>query len=339
VGSVLIVGGGITGIESALTLARLGVETTLVEMNDQLGGNLNALGATFPEGRDASALLELRVKELSASSKVTVLTGAELSSLGGEYPQFKAALKTPQGKNEVVSTSVIVATGFSPFNPVELTHYGFGTQPDVITALELSGKLKSGTIAKNSDGTPPEAITFVQCIGSRDLHTRTYCSEFCCMYAVHMANQVKAVLPQCRVTLLYMDIRTPFCAELIYEEARRSGVSFLRSKPAKIRTEGENGNLTVQYEDTLDGSLRFLDAGMVVLSIGALPRGETPSLASSLNIECEETGFFKYERAPVFTRNKGVFLAGCAGGPKDITSCLAEGSAAAAQAAILLKEH
>ena len=239
----------------------------------------------------------------------------------------------------MVSSSLIVATGFAPFSPIELKHYGFGIQPDVITALELSGKLKSGALAKNSDGKPPDAVTFIQCIGSRDQRTRTYCSEFCCMYAVHMATQVRAAIPQCRVSLLYMDIRTPFCAELMYEEARRSGVGFIRSKPAKVRTGGENGKLIVQYEDTLDGELRFLHTEMVVLSIGAQPREETPSLASTLNIECEESGFFKCEQAPVFTKTQGVLLAGCAGGPKDITSCLAEGSAAAAQAAILLKEH
>ena len=134
-----------------------------------------------------------------------------------------------------------------------------------------------------------------------------------------------------------MDIRTPFCSELIYEEARKSGVRFFRSKPAKIRAGEGNIHLTIQYEDTLDGELRFLDTEMVVLSIGATPPEGTESLASSLKIDCEESGFFKCEQAPVFTKAKGVFLAGSASGPKDINTCLAEGSAAAAQAAILIK--
>ena len=111
----------------------------------------------------------------------------------------------------------------------------------------------------------------------------------------------------------------------------------MRSKPARVRTGTGNGHLTIQYEDTLDGALRFLDTEMVVLSIGAEPPYDTEKLAASLKIDCEESGFFKCDREPVFTKTQGVFIAGAASGPKDITTCLAEGSAAAAQAALLLK--
>jgi heterodisulfide reductase subunit A len=104
-----------------------------------------------------------------------------------------------------------------------------------------------------------------------------------------------------------------------------------------VRANEGNKHLTIQFEDTLDGELRFLNTELVVLSIGASPPDGTDSLSSSLKIDCEESGFFKCEKAPVFTKVKGVFLAGSASGPKDISSCLAEGSAAAAQAAILLK--
>jgi heterodisulfide reductase subunit A len=157
------------------------------------------------------------------------------------------------------------------------------------------------------------------------------------MYAVHMANLIKEQLPSCRVTILYMDLRTPFCTELSYEEARRGGVSFVRSKPARIKTNAGNGQLVIQYEDTLDGVLRFLDTEIVVLSIGAEPSYETEKLAAALTIDREESGFFKCDREPVFTKAEGVFVAGAASGPRDITTCLAEGSAAAAQTALLLK--
>jgi len=220
---------------------------------------------------------------------------------------------------------------------MDMKHYGFGKHPDVITALELAGKIKDKKIVRNSEGREPASVTFIQCVGSRDQGTHTYCSAFCCMYAVHMARLVKDQLPHCRVTILYMDLRTPFCTELSYEDARRDGVTFVRSKPARVRTARENGHLTIQYEDTLDSALRFLDTEMVVLSIGAEPPYDTEKLAALLKIDCEESGFFKCDREPVFTKAQGVFIAGAASGPKDITACLAEGSAAAAQAALLLK--
>ena len=337
-GSVLIIGGGITGIQAALNLSRLGIETFLVEREAELGGNLKALGSTFPEGKLASDLIGERVKEISSSKKVTILTETELSSLSGESPKFRGSLKTPQGTREVESGAIILATGFAPFNPISLKHYGFGKHKDVITALELAGMIKNGTLERNSTGKEPTSVTFIQCIGSRDQHTNTYCSTFCCMYAVHLATAIKEKAPNCIVNILYMDIRTPFCAELNYEEARRYGVRFYRSKPAKIRAGEGNDHLTIQYEDTLDGELRFLNTEMVVLSIGATPPEGTESLASSLKIGCEESGFFKCEQSPVFTMVKGIFVAGSASGPKEIASCLAEGSAAAAKAAILLKE-
>ncbi|MDX1777551.1 MAG: FAD-dependent oxidoreductase [Thermodesulfobacteriota bacterium] len=335
--SVLIIGGGITGLQAAQNLSQAGIEVVLVEQGNQLGGNLNALGSTFPEGREASELIASRANGIKESPKVTVFTETEVSSLSGEFPQFKATLKTPAGEKEVESRGIIVATGFLPFNPMEMKHYGFGKHPDVITALELAGKIRDKKIVTNSGDKEPASISFIQCIGSRDQRTHTYCSAFCCMYAVHMATLVKEQLPNCRVTILYMDLRTPFCTELSYEEARRSGVAFLRSKPARIKTATGNGHLTLQYEDTLDGELRFLDTEMVVLSIGAEPTYDAEKLAASLKIDCEESGFFKCEREPVFTKTEGVFVAGAASGPKDITTCLAEGSAAAAQTALLLK--
>lgn len=336
-GSVLVLGGGITGIQAAFNLSQLGIETILVERENELGGNLKSLGSTFPDGKQASDLLANKVNTITASPKTTVLTGAELSSLTRESPHFKVSLKTSKGTQTVDSESIIVATGFKPFDPTGMKPYGFGTYKDIITALDLARMMKDGKPLRHSTGKEPASLTFIQCIGSRDLRTHTYCSSFCCMYAVHLATLIKETYPSCTPRILYMDLRTPFCAELHYEEARRRGVRFYRSKPASIRAgEGED-YLIIQFEDTLDGKLRFLKTDMVVLSIGATPPDGIDVLASSLTINRDESGFFKCEPSPVGTNVKGVFVAGSASGPKDISSCLAEGSAAAAQAAILHK--
>lgn len=334
---MLILGGGIAGIQAALNLSQIGIETFLVEREEELGGNLKNLGSTFPEGKQASDLIENKVKEIRSSQKATIITGAELSFITGESPDFKASLKTLKGTREIECGSIILATGFKPFDPTSMKHYGFGKYEDAVTALDLARMIKDGKLIRISNGKEPASVSFIQCIGSRDQHTHTYCSCFCCMYAVHLATVIKEKYPQCMVNILYMDIRTPFCAELNYEEARRRGVRFYRSKPARVRANEGNKHLTIQFEDTLDGELRFLNTELVVLSIGASPPDGTDFLSSSLKIDCEESGFFKCEKAPVFTKVKGVFLAGSASGPKDISSCLAEGSAAAAQAAILLK--
>ena len=336
--SVLVVGGGISGLQAAAGLARAGVGVILVEREERPGGNLKSLGTTFGGGRPAAELIQQRMQAIAASATVNILTGTEVVSLGGVYPRLQASLKTPEGTREVECRSIILATGFTPFNPAAMKHYAFGKHPDVITAVELADKLKGDRLRRNSNGEEPDALVFIQCIGSRELRTHTYCSAFCCMYAVHCALQVKERLPRCRVEVLYMDIRTPFCAELEYETARRKGIGFIRSKPAAVWAKRENGRLIVQYEDTLDGALRFMETDMAVLSVGAEPPRDAAAMAESLGIATEESGFFACEPAPVFTRAKGVFVAGAAGGPKDIRACLAEGTAAAAQAAIICKE-
>ena len=112
--SVLIIGGGITGLQAAQNLSQVGVEVVLVEQSDQLGGNLKALGSTFPEGRLAPELIASRVNGINGSPQVTVLTDAEITSLSGEYPQFKAGIKTSGGNKEVESSIGYSDNGFSP---------------------------------------------------------------------------------------------------------------------------------------------------------------------------------------------------------------------------------
>jgi heterodisulfide reductase subunit A len=336
-GSVLIVGGGIAGIQAALNLSELGIEAILIERESTLGGTLRELGSLFSQGKRAPDLLERKIQALRACPSATILTNTEISEVTGAYPRFTVSLKTPPGEKKHEVAALIVTTGFKPFDPSAMKPYGYKKYKDVITALELATMLKEEKLVRASNKQTPHSVTFIQCIGSRDTHAHTYCSYFCCMYAVHMALQIKEKNPRCMVNILYMDIRTPFCSELTYEEARIRGVRFYRSKPAKIRAAKDNGHLTIQFEDTLDGSLRFLPSDMVVLSIGASPPEETASLASALHLECEESGFYKLEQPPVFTKARGVFLAGCASGPKDVSLCLAEASAAAVYAAIALR--
>jgi len=180
---VLVVGGGISGLQAAAGLARAGVGVILAEREERPGGNLKSLGTTFGGGRSAAELIQQRMRAITASATVNILTGTEVVSLGGVYPRLQASLKTPEGTREVECRSIILATGFTPFNPAAMKHYAFGKHPDVITAVELADKLKGDRLRRNSNGEEPDALVFIQCIGSRELRTHTYCSAFCCMYA------------------------------------------------------------------------------------------------------------------------------------------------------------
>ncbi len=155
------------------------------------------------------------------------------------------------------------------------------------------------------------------------------------MYAIKFAQKIKKMRPEAMITILYMDIRTPYEGEFDYNNARLLGVRFLRGKPAKVRKVKDN--LVVRVEDTLENDLVFLESDLVVLSIGGVPDPTTAFFKNKLNLELSDSGFFHAVDRPVGTNVKGVFVAGAASGLKDIAYSMAQGSCAAAKADIILK--
>jgi len=141
--------------------------------------------------------------------------------------------------------------------------------------------------------------------------------------------------PEVMITILYMDIRTPYEGEFDYNNARLLGVRFLRGKPARVRKVEDT--LVVQVEDTLENDLVFLESDLVVLSIGGVSDPTTVFFKDKLNLELSDSGFFHVAERPVGTNVKGVFVAGAASGLKDITYSMAQGSCAAAKVDIILK--
>lgn len=236
--------------------------------------------------------------------------------------------------------SVIVATGFDILNGSMLGEFGYGKHPDIITSMELERLLQAsgpslGEIIKPSDRKHPENVLFVLCAGSRDERYRKYCSRICCMYSIKEAYQIKDHGIK-QVDVAYMDIRAFGKGfDEFYERTRDSGVRFIRGRPAKV-SRGESG-LDVTFEDTENsqGSAQKKKYDLVVLALAAVPSSGTAELAKTLGIEVGEDGFFKTLDSTagfVESSRPGVYLAGCATGPKDIPDSVTEAGAAVAKA-------
>lgn len=241
--------------------------------------------------------------------------------------------------------AILVATGYDLFDPALLRAYGYGTHPDILTSLEFERLLASagptgGQIVKPSNGQHPRNVLFVLCVGSRDRRFYPFCSRFCCMYSVKHAFQALDHGIQ-DVTVLYMDVRAYGKGfDAFWQRTRHEGARFVRGRPASITPNGSS--LRVRYEDTLTGQIQEQDYDMVVLAPAVRPPEGLAELARILGVELDRDGFFKVVEGrggPVYTTRPGIYVAGCAAGPKDIPDSVAEGGAAAAAALVHLTER
>ncbi|MEM4704161.1 MAG: CoB--CoM heterodisulfide reductase iron-sulfur subunit A family protein [Candidatus Bathyarchaeia archaeon] len=248
---------------------------------------------------------------------------------------------------EINVGAIILSIGYDMYNPQDMKAYGYGKYDNVFTALELERLLLAagptgGKVVRASDGQKPHSVAFIQCVGSRDVNKYEYCSGFCCMYTLKHANMLKEKYKdQIQVYVFYTDMRSGFKGyEEFYNRALKNGVQFIRVKlENKHITEDPNTkNLTV-YAETEDGDPVKVEAELVVLANAAIPRASTAELAKMLNIPLSKDGFFmecQPKIRPTDTDMPGIFLAGACQGLKDIPYSVAQGSAAAAQAAAVL---
>jgi heterodisulfide reductase subunit A len=232
---------------------------------------------------------------------------------------------------------VILATGYDPFDPTRAAEYGYGLD-NVLTGLEFerlvnaSGPTGGQVLLK--DGTGPERIAILHCIGSRDSDYNEYCSRVCCMYSLKFAHLVRESTGA-EVYEVYRDMRAFGKGyEEFYNRVEHEGAAFIR-RGEDIDVECEDGGLVVRAQDAYTGQQIALAVDMVILGVGIEPRADSGEIARLFGIGCGDAGFFTERHpklAPVETACDGIYIAGACQGPKDIPDSVAQAGAAAAVA-------
>ncbi len=272
--TVMVVGGGVTGISAALDAAGAGNDVVLVEKEDQLGGWMakwakgipHAAPYTDPQPQDIGD----QIASVEANEKITVHTGATIEKIDGMPGQFDVTLKG-NGSTPFRVGSIVQATGWKPYDASKLGHLGFGASPDVITNVQMEEMLASGQIVRPSDGKAPQSIAFIQCAGSRDQDHLPYCSGVCCRVTIKQALMVREMSPDTEAYVLYKDIRSPGQYESFYQKAQEdTGILFTKAEVTGVQNGG--GTLRVDAEDTLLGANVQIEADLVVLATGMVPR-------------------------------------------------------------------
>jgi len=333
--TALVIGGGVAGITAAIDILEAGFKVVLVERVDHLGGWARRIGRGFPTLIPVQDFLQNKLEVLESYPQLTLHLSSEVVALDGFPGNFQATIRQVDNTTiEETIGSVIVSTGFSPFDARKKPEYGYGNTKQVITTVELEELLEKGM---PSDNGQPKEVAFIQCVGSRDKSIeREYCSRACCMVVAKQALLLKELIPDAQVSVFYMDVRAFGKGyEEFYEKAQRKGVLYIRGNPSEVYRAGDK--MIIRYEDTLLGRPQEAKADLVVLAVGMEPAEGTADLTNTLRVTADKDGFFLEAHpklGPLDTHADGIFIAGCCQGPKDLPDTVAQAHGAAARATL-----
>ncbi|MEK6655608.1 MAG: FAD-dependent oxidoreductase [Thermodesulfobacteriota bacterium] len=334
----LVIGGGLSGMTSALELAEQGFEVHLVEREEELGGNLKRIHYLL-NGEKPQEELRALIGKLEKNGRVRVYTTAKIESIDGSIGNFKTKITTRGEEKEFEHGVVIVATGAREHKPEE---YFYGQDERVMTQLELEERLvkQGGQLLEAGKGRA-KTVVMIQCVGSRD-EKRPYCSRLCCTEAVKNALKIKELSPDTNVYVLYRDVRTYGFREGYYTKARRAGVAFVRyDETAKPEVLKDGGGLRVKVRDEILGMTLNIPADLVVLSTGTVPDEDSKTIAQFLKVPLNQDGFFleaHMKLRPVDFATDGVFICGLAHSPKLIEESIIQAGGASAKAGGILSK-
>ncbi|MCF8112220.1 MAG: FAD-dependent oxidoreductase [Desulfotignum sp.] len=332
--NALVVGGGVTGMTSALKLADQGIKTYIVERAPALGGLARSLRKTI-EGDHVADFVQTLVQKVTAHDKIQVLTRSIIVDHTGMPGLFKTGIQTGLRMNymQIHHGVTVLATGALPNRPAQ---YGLGTFKNVITQLEMDSLLEDDAARVRS----MDQVVMIQCVGSRE-EGNPNCSRICCQTAVKNALRIKKISPETQVFVLYRDMRTYGFQEDYYRRARDLGVKFIRfsldARPGVVETQG---TLSVHTHDFILDSDIEIAADLVVLSTGLIADDETTEdLALLFHLPRTVDHYFLEDHVklrPVDMAQRGFFLAGTAHSPKTIRESITQAQAAAGRAQTLL---
>lgn len=428
--NVLVIGGGIAGIEASLQIADAGHKVYLVEKQASIGGHMAQFDKTFPTLDCAACILTPKMNSVGFHPNIDLMTYSEVVDISGYIGNFEVTVRKnpkyvdyekctgcgvcmekcpskvssefdeglverkaiytlfPQAvpnkpvidaknctyltkekcgvcqkvceagainyedKEELVKVkvgSIILATGYTFAKPDVLKDYGYGKLDNVLTALEFerlnnAAGPTDGEI-KLKDGSKPQSVAILHCIGSRDKNYNEYCSKVCCMYSLKFAHLVREKTGA-EVFEFYIDIRSPGKAyEEFYTRIREEGVHLIRGKVAQVTdvpvTDDEKGKLVVIGENTLTAQRVRVPVDMVILSTGIESNKDAADMSRLVKVATDKDGFF-IERhpkmAPIETASAGIFIAGTCAGPRDIPETVASAQGASSLALKLISK-
>ncbi len=314
--TILVVGGGVSGMTAALEAAKAGYDAVLVEKEAELGGFARKLYKVVPtddytKGVLSDVNLEPLINEVTSHPKIKVFTSSKIDRIEGQPGDFDVTISKNGSTETIKSGAIIQATGWKPYDAKKLSKkYGYGKFKDVVTNYEFEeiAKKNNGIIKRPSDDRVVKTVLFVQCAGQRDPEHIPYCSGMCCATTLKQARYVTDGNPDATAMVIYKDMRTPGKLEYYYKEAQNApGMMLAKGEVIGIREEYDK--LIVTVENSLLGEQVDLETEMVVLATGMVPTTKEPQdyligLASAAaKSDDEKAKYLETTKKPEFILN------------------------------------
>ncbi len=321
----LIIGGGPAGLSAAAALARAGRNAVIVDRNPTLGGQTTNWCCLATDTCQRCGLCLLHdVQQCVLQSDAIEQVTANVIAVEGSRDSFRATLATTGEQQDVLEAieadSVVVASGFSPFDPKDGRPLGYGTLDPVVTTVDVNLALRDDDLSQlGFAGGDTKHIAFLQCVGSRDPESgRGYCSQTCCQGSLRAARALLHRHPDWKITVFYMDLQ-------LYGKTTRSRFAALAPKlrllqgvPAEVLP-NDDGTVRMAFQGG-DGNMCQESFDGVVLAVGMVPSPESGPLAESLGVGRTIGGFLDAAQTP-----DGVYVAGACAGPSFIEASLLSG--------------
>ncbi len=331
---ILVVGGGVAGLNGAISLAKQGFHVYLVEKEKELGGMLRKI-KYFLNDINPKELLDKLTKEVYSNPLIHVFTDSIIEESSGFVGNFNTKIKV-QNKRifELKHGAILIAVGAKEYKPNE---YLYGQNEHVLTNLELEEKIFN----KDAKLLNSESIAFIQCVGCRN-EERNYCARVCCSNSIKLALKLKEHKPNIDVYIIYRDIRTYGFLEQYYKEAADKAVRFIRYEPEEKPTIiEENGKIKVRVKDLVLNKILEIDLDYLSLASAVIPNEDFKEVAKMFKVNLGPDNFFQEAHVklrPVDCGAEGVYLAGSCHYPKHLFETINQAVGAAGRILTLVSK-
>jgi len=328
--TALIIGGGVSGMNTALNLARQGFEAHIVEKETNLGGMLRRLYKLYPTFVDAQEFLHSVIKEVKDEGRIKIWTSATVKNVEGYIGNFDVTIATEENEEVLKIGTIIVAIGAQDFKPEGFYHYDGST---VMTQLELEEKLRKCE-TEGDFSRLGKRVVMIQCVGSRG-RKFSYCSKICCTTALKNALVIKDNVPDAEIYILHDGINVYGEFESMLIEAREKGIRFVKME-AGHEPDVDEDTIVRVYHANIKKDIEIA-ADLVVLSTPLISTQEFERISKLLKVPLGPDGFF-YEAhvklRPLDFATDGIYICGTAHGPRDIPESIAQALGASSRASI-----
>ncbi len=330
--SVLVVGGGVSGLVAAKAIADKGFKTFIVEQGPTLGGRRDEEYIIPFEKKTTKALLAPFIRSVENHENIQVFLSTQLKEVKGAIGSFEASLLQNTKVKTIRVGVIIVASGAEKLDPQGL--YGYGKNDSILTLSELKQLVKEEKLVGR------EKIVLILCVGVREKEGRTYCSATCCSEALDTSLAIKRKHPGAQVYVLYRDMQLPLEGRKFYRQAHEKGITFIRyTSEKKPEVTFQAGKPIVEVNDVIaDVNLR-IEADKIALATPLIPGETNENLASTLKVPLNTQRFFLEAHPklrPLDFATDGIYLCGSCHSPQGLSECIYQALGAASRALIPL---